>query len=106
LAILLWGKLRRAVMGHVLTGYTRRRHELRRGQCLRCGACCQLGRVCPSLEIDEDGLASCRKYDQSRGPTCRLYPTTESDLRDRDRISPATKCGYYFVDGAGPADRH
>ena len=102
-AMLLWGKLRRALLGRVLTGYTRRRHELRRGQCLRCGACCQLGRLCPSLEIDDNGLAACLKYDQSRDPTCRLYPTTASDLRDRDRISPGTKCGYYFVDKADPA---
>jgi len=103
IAVLWWGKLRRAMLGRVLTGHTRRRHESRRGQCLRCGACCQLGRVCPSLEIDENGLASCAKYDQPRDPTCRLYPTTESDLRDRDRISPGTKCGYYFADKAGPA---
>lgn len=103
--VLWWGKLRRAVLGRVLTGYTRRRHELRRGQCLRCGACCQLGRICPSLEIDENGLAACAKYDQPRDPTCRLYPTTESDLRDRDRISPGTRCGYYFADKPGPAER-
>jgi len=25
-------------------------------------------------------------------------------LRDRDRISPGTKCGYYFVDKAGRAE--
>jgi len=104
-AILWWGKLRRALLGRVLTGYTKRRHELRRGECHRCGACCQLGRVCPSLEIDDSGLAKCAKYDQTRDPTCRLYPTTASDLRDRDRISPGTKCGYYFADKAGPAGR-
>jgi hypothetical protein len=103
-AILWWGKLRRALLGRVLTGCTKRRHELRRGQCLRCGACCRLGRVCPSLAIDESGLAECLKYDQPRDPTCRLYPTTASDLRDRDRISPGTKCGYYFVDKAGRAE--
>lgn len=104
-AVLWWGKLRRAMLGRVFTGYTRRRHELRRGQCNRCGACCQLGRVCPSLEIDDSGLANCAKYDQPRDPTCRLYPTTESDLRERDRISPGTKCGYYFADKPGPAKR-
>jgi hypothetical protein len=104
--ILWWGKLRRAMLGRVLTGCTKRRHELRRGQCRQCGACCQLGRLCPSLAIDESGLAECLQYDQPRDPTCRLYPTTASDLRDRDRISPGTKCGYYFVDKADPAERH
>lgn len=104
-AVLWWGKLRRALLGRVLTGYTRRRHELRRGECIRCGACCQLGRVCPSLEIDEAGLAVCLKYDQTRDPTCRLYPTTESDLRDRDRISPGTKCGYYFASKVDTTNR-
>jgi hypothetical protein len=105
LAVLWWGKLRRAMLGRVLTGHSRRRHELRRGECLRCGACCQLGRICPSLEIDGHGLAACAKYDQPRDPTCRLYPTTESDLRDRDRISPGTRCGYYFADKPGQAER-
>jgi hypothetical protein len=100
-ARLWWGKIRRALLGRVFTGYTRRRHALRRGECKRCGACCQLGRYCPSLETDEKGLAKCLKYDQKRDPTCMLYPTTESDLRDRDRIMPKAKCGYYFVDGSG-----
>ncbi len=56
-----------------------------------------LGRVCPSLDIDENEPARCLKYDRKRDPTCRLYPTTESDLRDRNLISPDTRCGYYFV---------
>ncbi len=56
-----------------------------------------LGRVCPSLEIDEDAPARCLKYARKRDPTCRLHPTTESDLRDRNLISPDTRRGHYFV---------
>jgi hypothetical protein len=95
----LWlGKLRRAWLGRVRKGYTAKRHALRQGECHRCGACCQLGRVCPDLVIDPAGLAKCLKYDKKRDPTCELYPTTLADLRDRDLISPTTRCGYSFLD--------
>jgi hypothetical protein len=94
---LWWGKIRRAMLGRVLKGVTRRRHALRRGQCVRCGACCQLGRICPSLRLDPaGGLAACERYDSWRDPTCHLFPTTVSDLGDRDLILPDRPCGYYF----------
>ena len=96
---LWWGKLRRALLGRVLKGFTRRRHALRSGHCLRCGACCQLGRVCPSLVVEPSGLTTCLKYNLPRDPTCELFPTTASDLSDRDLILPGAKCGYSFSDG-------
>jgi hypothetical protein len=95
---LWWGKIRRAMLGRVLKGVTRRRHALRRGQCNRCGACCQLGRICPALLTSPTGPAACERYDSWRDPTCHLFPTTVSDLRDRDMILPDRPCGYYFVD--------
>ena len=98
LIVLWWGKIRRAALGRVFTGYTRRRHELRRGECQRCGTCCQLGRVCPSLEYDAAGVASCKQYNDYRDPTCRLFPTTESDLKDVQRVRPDAVCGYHFAD--------
>jgi hypothetical protein len=101
---LWWGKVRRAMLGRVLKGVTRRRHARRRGQCLRCGACCQLGRICPSLTTSPTGgPAACEKYDSWRHLSCHLFPTTASDLRDRDLILPDTPCGYYFVDEKGQA---
>ena len=93
---LWWGKARRRLLADVFKGYTRRRHAMRTGGCTRCGACCQLGRVCPHLEFDENGLSLCKIYDKKRDATCRLFPTTESDLADRDLIKPGTTCGYRF----------
>ncbi len=97
---LWWGKLRRAFLGRLLPGYVRRRHALRRGHCVRCGACCQLGIVCPALDADAAGLAICLKYQKKRDPNCRIFPITQSDLRDRDLILPGTPCGYWFPDEA------
>lgn len=93
---LFWGKLRRRLLADVFRAYTRRRHALRRGACQRCGACCQLGRVCPHLAFDEAGQSLCRIYDRKRDATCRNFPTTASDLRDRDLVQPGTRCGYWF----------
>ena len=94
---LWWGKIRRALLGRVFKGATRRRHALRRGECLRCGACCQLGRICPALNLDPaGGPAACEKYNSWRDPTCHLFPTTQSDLGDRDLILPDRPCGYFF----------
>lgn len=102
LALLWWGKIRRAALGRVFKGGTRRRHALREGQCKRCGTCCQLGWVCSSLEYDEAGVASCVRYDQHRDPTCQLFPTTESDLKDVQRVRAGAVCGYRFAkNGAG-----
>ena len=104
LVVLWWGKIRRALLGRVFTGYTRRRHELRRGECRRCGTCCQLGRVCPDLVYDAHGVASCKSYHEKRDPTCRLFPTTESDLKDVRRVDPGRTCGYRFAGKGAPED--
>ena len=98
LLVLWWGKLRRAVATRVLPWYTRHRHELRRGQCKRCGTCCQLGWVCPYLEFDVAGLAACNRYGGYRDPSCRVFPTTEADLRDVQRVRPEAVCGFRFVE--------
>lgn len=95
--LLWWGKLRRVVLGVFFTGYTRRRHELRRGQCKRCGTCCQLGWVCGDLAYDEAGKASCVRYNSDRHPPCQLFPTTESDLADVRRVRQGAVCGFHFV---------
>ena len=93
---LLWGKVRR--FAHKLrVEEVRRKHSLRRGECLRCGACCKLLFHCPSLDFDEEGKALCRKYDR-RPFNCRVFPLDERCLRERDIVSPDTRCGYWFAD--------
>lgn len=62
----------------------------RRGECNRCGACCQLPFPCPLLRFDEQGLSSCAVY-HLRPPSCRKYPRTASEHITQDQ------CGYYFA---------
>ncbi len=95
---LWWGKLRRVVLGHMFKGYTRRRHALRRGECKRCGTCCQLGWVCGDLTHDEAGKASCVRYNSDRHPPCQLFPTTASDLMDVRKVREGAVCGFHFVE--------
>lgn len=95
---LWWGKLRRVVLGHMFKGYTRRRHALRRGECKRCGTCCQLGWVCGDLTHDEAGKASCVRYNSDRHPPCQLFPTTASDLMDVRKVREGAVCGFRFVE--------
>lgn len=61
----------------------------RRGDCNRCGACCQLPFPCPFLRFDDQGLSSCGVY-HLRPPSCRKYPRTASE-----HVTQA-QCGYYF----------
>jgi uncharacterized protein len=50
----------------------------RKGQCVRCGACCKLPNVCPCLKFDEQGKAMCSIY-SIRSMNCRKYPRTKSE---------------------------
>ncbi len=61
----------------------------RRGECLRCSACCKLPNVCLWLAYDDEGKAVCRIYG-IRPLNCRKYPRTESEHITKD------SCGYSF----------
>ena len=61
----------------------------RKGNCVRCGACCKLPNTCPFLTFDEHGLSVCKIY-RLRPLNCRKYPRTESELLTADT------CGYSF----------
>lgn len=96
---LLWGKVRRLGLGLLRPGYVRRKAQLRRGACRRCGACCLLGHKCHFLR-NSAAVTECRIHG-GRPPNCRLFPIDERDLADRDLVAPGQPCGYSF-DG-GPA---
>jgi Fe-S-cluster containining protein len=63
--------------------------KTRRGQCLRCGACCKLPNVCPWLRYDAEGKALCKIY-PLRSLNCRKYPRTPSEHITTD------SCGLRF----------
>ena len=61
----------------------------RRGQCVNCGACCELPNVCPFLKTNGDGKGYCSIY-PLRPLNCRKYPRTESEHITKDT------CGFRF----------
>lgn len=97
---LWWGKLRRFYLGHFRPGYVRRNQARRRGECKRCGACCQLGLRCWQLRHTSQ-TTECVRHER-RPLNCRLFPIDERDLSDRDVINPLAPCGFSF-DAQAPA---
>jgi hypothetical protein len=68
----------------------------RKGNCLKCGACCKLFfRKCFYLGIGKDGTNECRIYNTFRMPNCINFPITLNDIKDRNIIS-RNPCGFYF----------
>ncbi|MGH9899276.1 MAG: YkgJ family cysteine cluster protein [Pyrinomonadaceae bacterium] len=65
---------------------------MRRGECNRCGACCEILFRCPFLKKHEDGSSACGIY-QFRPNSCRLFPINRKDIDD-----VKGNCSYYFVD--------
>jgi hypothetical protein len=90
----VWGQHRRFYRGLFQPGYIRRQAALRKGDCNRCGLCCQLVFKCPSLRF-ENGLASCARY-QNRPANCSHFPIDEADLDDVRRIAPHARCTFSF----------
>jgi len=103
-ARLAWGKFRRMYYCRFEPGYVDRNHKRRRGQCLRCGACCRLMIRCPLL-VENGSVAGSPSTECShhgdRHDNCRVFPIDEADLADRNIIMPDQACGYYFVDDNG-----
>lgn len=60
----------------------------RRGQCIRCGACC-LNEKCDRLAF-ADGKAACRWYPDNRPEKCHVFPGNPPIV--------FKSCGYWFWD--------
>ena len=86
------GKLRRFVSANF------RKHEvvaslaLRRGECNRCGACCEILFKCPFLKKHADGTTTCGIY-EDRPNQCRLFPIEQRDLEE-----VRGTCSFYFIE--------
>ena len=87
------GKLRRFVSANF------RKHEveeavreMRRGECNRCGACCEILFKCPFLKKHRDGTTSCGIY-EDRPNQCRLFPIEKRDLEE-----VRGTCSFYFIE--------
>jgi len=93
--LLFWGKLRRFYYHQCNTRYIKENHARREGECVRCGACCNLAHPCRFLGFQDGGLTFC-KIHKRRATNCRVFPIDERDLRDRDLLLPDVPCGYSF----------
>lgn len=77
------GKLRRVIVGAVLTDLDRSHlAKSRKGSCDRCGECCKILFRCPFY----DDATGCTVYDR-RPPSCRLFPMIPADLQEVSRCS-------------------
>ena len=86
------GKLRRFVSANFRKDEVIESLALRRGECNRCGACCELLFKCPFLKKHKDGTSTCGIY-EDRPNQCRLFPITKRDL---DEVRGT--CSFYFIE--------
>lgn len=86
------GKIRRFVKTNFRKQETIALLALRRGDCNRCGACCELVFKCPFLKKNADGASLCGIY-ENRPNSCRLFP-----IEKRDISEVRGTCSYYFIE--------
>jgi Putative zinc- or iron-chelating domain len=86
------GKIRRFVNTNFRKTETVASLSLRRGECNRCGACCELVFKCPFLKKNSDGSSTCGIY-ENRPNSCRLFPIEPRDIRE-----VRGTCSYYFIE--------
>jgi len=83
-------KFRRAYLGSFKPQYIAESvQNTRKGDCHRCGLCCELVYKCPFLGRDSQNLPYCRIYGDLRPANCRNYPFDAID-------SEIDTCGYKF----------
>lgn len=101
--LFLYGKIRRFYYHKFKPSYIEKNIIRRKGDCIRCGACCQLLFKCPFLTYEDNRemnrtattLAVCEIHEKRPG-NCRHFPIDERDLRDRDFVLLNKKCGFSF----------
>ncbi|MDT4896910.1 MAG: uncharacterized protein QOH25_1987 [Acidobacteriota bacterium] len=86
------GKLRRFVSANFRKEEVIAQLALRRGDCNRCGACCEILFKCPFLKKHDDGTTTCGIY-EDRPNQCRLFPIEKRDLEE-----VRGSCSFYFIE--------
>ncbi len=83
-------KVRRLYLSYFHKGYVEKSvASERKGECRRCGLCCELLFKCPFLGRDSQKLPYCRIYGDLRPGSCRNYPFDRVD-------SEVETCGFKF----------
>jgi Putative zinc- or iron-chelating domain len=86
------GKLRRFMSANFRKQEVRDSLSLRRGDCNRCGACCEILFKCPFLKKHDNGTTTCGIY-EDRPNQCRLFPIEKRDLEE-----VRGTCSFYFIE--------
>ena len=86
------GKFRRFVSANFRKEEVIAQLALRRGDCNRCGACCEILFKCPFLKKHGDGTTTCGIY-EDRPNQCRLFPIEKRDLEE-----VRGSCSFYFIE--------
>ena len=86
------GKLRRFVQVRFRKEEVIEALSLRRGECNRCGACCEILFKCPFLKKHDDNTTTCGIY-EDRPNQCRLFPIERRDLEE-----VRGTCSFYFIE--------
>ncbi|MBI2026737.1 MAG: YkgJ family cysteine cluster protein [Deltaproteobacteria bacterium] len=88
----LFGKFRRVYWSRFKDDKTDFFISQRKGDCTRCGNCCQIGYVCPAYDT-KSRLCTINKI---KPLVCKLFPLTPLDIADRDSVSFNPQCGFYW----------
>ncbi|MDQ3651810.1 MAG: YkgJ family cysteine cluster protein [Acidobacteriota bacterium] len=86
------GKVRRFVSANFRKEEVVAALALRRGDCNRCGACCEILFKCPFLKKNDDDSTTCGIY-EDRPNQCRLFPIEQRDLEE-----VRGSCSFYFIE--------
>jgi len=86
---------------YFFTQETERTLAMRRGDCNRCGACCQFLYRCPYLREDSDGY-KCGVY-LTRSEQCATFPHNKKSLDLLAKMG--AECSYVFQAEAASAPR-
>src|SRR2546423_4389083 len=86
------GKLRRFVSANFRKQEVSAQLALRRGECNRCGACCEILFKRPFLKKHLDGTTTCG-INEDRPNQCRLFPIEKRDLEE-----VRGTCSFYFIE--------
>jgi hypothetical protein len=93
------GKLRRFSQTTWRKELLDRSLKQRSGECVRCGACCELAFECVFLKKSA-GKTTCLIH-MFKPDNCKFFPITHKDICDRDKVLPERSCGYQFLAPAG-----
>ncbi|MGB8509723.1 MAG: YkgJ family cysteine cluster protein [Pyrinomonadaceae bacterium] len=86
------GKLRRFVQIRFHKEEVVAALALRRGDCNRCGDCCEILFKCPFLKKHDDDTSTCGIY-EDRPDQCRMFPINKRDLQE-----VRGTCSFYFIE--------